>query len=181
MSGIIDDILGTLNYVDRIEGWIMSLRHGDYAGARKDGFLRLAAEMISSLFMTNTHVFALPRSGEHSLNEVEALLWKYGIPIFGRTHDARCMYFHVKQRQARWAEYLMLQAGIGLESPAFDRRNAAYPASHEPGWMPKPWSESTPRGKQLAAPAARSRDGKRKGNRASQFDSLLDEVERRLL
>lgn len=182
MSGIIDDLLGHLNYIDRIEGWVMSLRHGDYDQARKNGLAGFVAELVSSLFMTNTHTFAIPRAGAHSLNEVEALLKKYGIPIFGRTHDARCMYFHVKQRQARWAEYLLVQAGVQLESATFDSRNAAYPARHAPGWMPPAWSERpAERRPGFAREGHHGSASKRRGDRSSSIDSVLEEVERRLL
>ncbi len=180
MSGIIDDILGNLNYVDRIEGLIMSLRHGDYNEARKHGLPGVAAEVVSSLVMANTHSFAMSRSGNHTLNEVEALLARYGIPIFGRTHDARCMYFHVKKRQARWAEYLLLQAGVQLESPTFDSRNAAYPARHAPGWMPKPWGENAPPDKPVASPTMPPSEMNRLGERSSGIDSFLDKLEKHL-
>jgi hypothetical protein len=181
MSGIIDDLLGHLNYIDRIEGWIMSVRFGDYAQARKGGLAGVAAELLSSLFMGNTHTFALPRSGAHSLNEVEALLKKYGIAVFGRTHDARCMYFHVKRRQARWAEYLLVQAGVQLESATFDSRNAGYPGRHAPGWMPPAWSERpSGRGYRVRSEGHGS-VAQRRGERSAPFDSVLEEVERRLL
>lgn len=181
MSGIIDDILGNLNYVDRIEGLIMSLRHGDYARARRSGLLGIVIEVVSSMIMANTRTFAISRSGNFTLNEVEAMLRKYGISIFGRTHDARCMYFHVKLRQARWAEYLMLQAGVELESPIFDSRNVQYAGQHAPGWMPRPWIESARSTATDSHPPLPSSEVKRQRQQASRVDSWLDDLEQRLL
>ncbi len=101
--------------------------------------------------------------------------------IFGRTHDACCMYFHVKQRQARWAEYLLVQGGVQLESATFDSRNAAYPARHAPGWMPPAWSERPAERRPGFAPEGHGSASKRRGYRSSSIDSVLEEVERRLL
>ena len=138
---LFDDMLGPFNLIDRIEGLFMALRHGDYGEAAKGGVLGYAGEGASSLAGANTFRFALLRSGNHSLNEVEALLRGYGVRVFGRTHDATCMYFSVKKRQARWAEYVMLQAGVELSNAAFDHRNPGYVGTHDPGWMPAPWSD----------------------------------------
>jgi len=138
---LFDDLLGPFNLIDRLEGLLMALRHGNYREAAKGGVLGYAGEVASSLAGANTFRFALLRSGSHSLNEVEALLKGYGVPVFGRTHDATCMYFSVKRRQARWAEYVMLQAGVELSNATFDQRNPGYAGTHDPGWMPVPWSD----------------------------------------
>jgi len=137
---LLHDVLGRLNYIDRIEGLFSAIRHGDYRHA--EGVAGILNEFVQSVGGANTHKFSMPRRGRHSLNEVEAQLRKYGITVFGRTHDGNYMHFHVKRRQARWAEYIMLHAGVELVGPLFDSRNAGYKDSHAPGWMPAPWSES---------------------------------------
>lgn len=154
-GSVVDDVVGRLNFIDRLEGLVMALRHGNYQEAAKGGLLGYAGEAASSLAGANTFRFALLRSGNHSLNDVEALLKGYGVPIFGRTHDATCMYFSVKKRQARWAEYVMLQAGVELNNATFDRRNPGYVGTHGPGWMPAPWSDH-PRGVETPRQAAHS-------------------------
>lgn len=119
---ILDDwIMGPLNVLDRLERVVTGVRFRDMG-----------------------YQLAIPRcdkGGEFALSDVSRLLKKYGVAIYGRTHDANHIYFHVKKRQARWAEYLLLHAGVELHSPLFDQRNPGYVASHEPGWMPTPWSE----------------------------------------
>lgn len=120
---LLDDfVFGPCNLIDRAEGLISGIRYGD-----------LGCQ------------FAIPRAdkgGPYTLTEVEDLLARYGVAVFGRTHDANHMYFKVKKRQARWAEYLMLHAGVELTTPTVDARNPGYAASHAPGWMPRPWSEA---------------------------------------
>lgn len=119
---ILDDwLLGPLNFIDRFERLITGTRFRDMGYKLK-----------------------IPRrdkGGKHTLSDVERILKRYGVAVYGRTHDANHMYFHVKKRQARWAEYLLLHAGVELHSPLFDQRNPGYVAAHEPGWMPTPWAE----------------------------------------
>ncbi len=121
MDFLDDYVLGPLNLLDRIEGLLVGLWHGDLG-----------------------YELAIPRAdkdGDFSLNEVRALLAKYGVVTYGRRFDARNMYIRVKKRQARWAEYILLHAGVELRNPIFERRNPGYVAQHAPGWMPRPWSE----------------------------------------
>ncbi len=138
---LFDDLLGPLNIIDRMEGLVSAIRYGNYRRARRHGAVGVSAELVRSVFGVNTARFALIRDGDHSLVEVEKLLKRYGIPVFGRTHDSENMYFSVKKRQARWAEYIMLNAGIDLANPTFDMHNPGYVGRHGPGWMPTPWAE----------------------------------------
>jgi len=124
LMDLLDDfILGPLNWVDRLEWLVRGALYGDF-GAK----------------------FAIPRADKSendapTLNEVERLLKRYGIAVYGRTHDSRNMYFHVKNRQARWAEYILLHAGVKLRNPTVDSRNAGYLARHAPGWMSEAWAD----------------------------------------
>ncbi len=121
MDFLDDFVLGPCNLIDRLEGLLRGIGYGDLG-----------------------HQFAIPRAdkeGVFTLNEVDTLLNHYGIPIYGRTHDADHMYFRVKKRQARWAEYLLLHAGVDLHSPTVDGRNPGYAAAHPPDWMPTAWAD----------------------------------------
>lgn len=123
MDFLDDFVMGPLNVIDRAEGLLSAIRYGDMG-----------------------HQFAIARmdKGEaHSLNECEAMLHKYGIAVYGRTHDARCMYFRVKNRQAAWAEYVMQCAGVDLLSPPVDARNAGWTARRSD--MPTPWKDRSRR------------------------------------
>jgi len=156
LMDLLDDyIFGPLNYVDRLEGLLKALYYQD-TGVR----------------------FAIPRKGKggkHTLQDVSQILQQYGIPIFCRTHDSKNMYFRVKKRQAAWAEYLLLNAGIELNHPLVDPRNINYAASHPPGWMPTPWAEKQPNNlPNTQAPSSSTNKG------ASKSESLWQEFTRGL-
>lgn len=119
---LLDDwVFGPLNLIDRLEGLFKAALYGDMG-------YRMTIPRVD-------------KGGKHSLPNVQRTLKKYGVATYGCTHDANNMYFSVKKRQARWAEYILLHAGVELTSPTFDRRNPAYVARHEPGYMPTPWSD----------------------------------------
>lgn len=118
-----DFVLGPLNLIDRVEGLLSGVAYRDMG-----------------------HQFAIGRAdkgAEHCLADVERILHKYHIAVYGRTHDSQHMYFHVKKRQAAWAEYLLLNAGVELHSAPVDTRNAGYAATNTAKGkaMPAPWDE----------------------------------------
>lgn len=123
MSKILDFldnfVYGPMNYIDRFEGLVKSSIYWD------TGY-RFA-------------ILRLDKGGKHSLAEVSNLLQSYGIAIYCRTYDADNRYFRVKKRQAIWAEYLLLHAGVDLRSPLLDPRNLRYVTNHPSGWMPTSW------------------------------------------
>jgi hypothetical protein len=79
----------------------------------------------------------------------ESILRRYRIHAYGRSiavHDGQQVRsFHVNARQARFAEYLLLRAGIPLASALIDPRNAAAADREE---MPTQWQE----GRSMATP-----------------------------
>jgi len=115
-----DDLFGPLNFMDTLEGFIRGLAYGD-----------LGYEL---------QIQRADKGGQHTMNEAIDILKGYGVDTFWYGFDSQKMYFRVKKRQARWAEYILLHAGVELLNPAFDHRNAGYAAGHAPGWMPRPWS-----------------------------------------
>jgi len=120
LEEIYDNFAGNLNLLDVIEGFVRGLAYGDF------GY-----QMI---------VKRVDKGGSHRMSEAIEILKGYGVDSFWFGFDSQNMYFRVKNRQARWAEYVLLHAGVELLNPAFDQRNAGYAASHAPGWMPRPWS-----------------------------------------
>ena len=73
---------------------------------------------------------------------VESILRRYRIHAYGRSiavqDGTQLRSFHVNARQARFAEYLLLRAGLPLVGGLIDPRNAAA-ADHEE--MPARWQE----------------------------------------
>lgn len=117
---LLDDlIIGPFNVIDRVEGLITGIRYGDMG-----------------------HQFAIGRAdkgADHTLVDCEKILKPYHIAVYGRTHDSKRVYFHVKKRQAAWAEYVLLRAGVELLSSPVEARNAGWAGGHAD--MPTPWSE----------------------------------------
>lgn len=136
-----DFIFGPLNIIDRGEGLIKRMVYRDTAV--KFSILKIA------------------KGGTHTRADVQAILDRYGVVTFGHTHDGTCQHFLVKSRQAVWAEYLLLNAGVELQNPPVDPRNYGYPSKHPDGWMPTPWSEKersdTPHGQPLQASTENSK------------------------
>ena len=92
-----------------------------------------------------------------TLHQVTQLLQDRGILTYGYTHSANYFYFSVSTKQAEWAEYILLRAGIGdqLENPTFRHdKNVQWAGRHAgvpPAWKdrrkspsPKPSSKSAP-------------------------------------
>jgi hypothetical protein len=122
LTDFVDDwVLGPFNLIDRLEGFLTGVRYQDLG-----------------------YEFSIPRTdkgGSFSLNEVRELLKNYGVDTYGRRFDSQRMYFRVKKRQASWAEYILLNRGVELLGPTFDRRNLEYVGRHPAGWMPTPWKD----------------------------------------
>ena len=119
----LDDIAGGMNWIDRIEGLITRLRWRDVG-----------------------HEITITRAdkgGTLSGVEVESTLRRYGVRVCGRLHDSKTLSFTVKRRQARWAEYVLLRAGVPLESRLYDSRNMDWAARHS--GLPRAWADARPR------------------------------------
>lgn len=148
-------VLGPLNLIDRFEGILRGITYGDMG--------------------TEITICRSDKGGSFSLNEVRLLLKGYGVDTFGRRFDSQNMYIRVKNRQARWAEYVLLHAGVELLNPAFDHRNASYAAKHPPGWMPRPWSAGPKKSGEQDANSAREREPEQEKDKGllAWLDSLL--------
>ncbi len=122
LMDLLDDfVFGPLNLINRAEGLLRLLIY-------RDSGVRFA-------------ILREDKGGLHSLAQVRTILKRYGVVLFGCTHDAQCIYFTVKKRQADWAEYLLLHAGVALHNPPINPRNLTYATQRPAGWMPRPWSE----------------------------------------
>lgn len=117
MDFLDDNVFGPMNLIDRLQGLIMGAIYQD----------------MGHKFTVRYH----DRGGKHTRAEIESLLNKYGIAVYGRTHDANNMHFLVKKRQARWAEHVMRRAGVELIGGLVDASNAKV----QVGTLPKAWAE----------------------------------------
>jgi len=143
---MLDDIfltIASLDIFEKLFGVFWNLRHADWRGARKrKGATGIATEAVSATVGSTSWRFEVPRGQGFSGTDIEQILNRYGITVWNRGVNRHSYFFNVKKRQARWAEYLIMQKSIKLISRPFDERNAGYPERHPMGWMPRPWSES---------------------------------------
>lgn len=116
-----DFVFGPINFINRAEGIIKQKAYRDTA--------------------VKFSILRIDKGGTHTRGEVRAIIKKYEVPAFGTTHDSKCLHFLVKNRQAAWAEYVLLHAGIELQNPPVNPKNYEYVRQHESGWMPTAWED----------------------------------------
>jgi hypothetical protein len=118
MDFLDDNVFGPANLIDRLQGLIMGAIYRDFG-----------------------HKFTVryaDRGGHHSRAEIEAMLSKYGIAVYGRTHDANHMHFLVKKRQAPWADYLMRNAGVAIVGEPLAPGNGSPKGKLPAAWIDQP-------------------------------------------
>ena len=76
--------------------------------------------------------FSFSRRTEWRGIDIERLLRRHGIRLWERSLDSKDLYFNVKAGQARFAEYVMLRAGVPLTSEWVDPRHAGVQPIGEP-------------------------------------------------
>lgn len=74
--------------------------------------------------------------------DVEKILRRYGIRVWGRERDDVTRSLLVKQSQAEWAEYVLCRAGVPLAGELLNPKNADYADMHADSPMPAPWSQN---------------------------------------
>ena len=95
-----------------------SLWHADWKGAyQRSGFAGLCVETLRSAIGINSYPFFVPMKSTWSGKGIQQLLAKHGIRMWGSAFANGTLFFHVKRRQAAWAQYVMLRAGVPLQAP----------------------------------------------------------------
>lgn len=95
--------------------------------AKLDWFERLD-ELIHWLSGVKSWKFAVSRSSGFSGQQIESMLKKYGVKVWGRGFTRETLTFRVNEKQANWAEYLLYQNHIPVFSRPFNPENASYAA-----------------------------------------------------
>ncbi|MCO6451923.1 MAG: hypothetical protein J5I90_14165 [Caldilineales bacterium] len=176
---LFDAILGPINPISRILGGLSAIRHANYKrAADKNGVAGVLGEVVGGATGITGFQFTIPREGAHSLEEVQALLRRYGVPSFTILHDHENFYFSVKRSQARWAEYVLMSAGVELLNQPFDQANVVSTSSQAPGYMPTPWSEKTDRRKKrVQSGSEESTDARKSRPRTNDLEGMIDRAE----
>lgn len=111
-----------------------------------DWFERLD-ELLRFICGDESWRFCVPRSCGLSGREIEQLLQRHGVMIWGRNFSRDHLFFRVKLNQANWAEYLLWRRGIPADSRPFNTKNQSYGRRHYPGTEPPiTYSHTNPRG-----------------------------------
>jgi hypothetical protein len=136
------DLMDALNWVDRVEGLISSFVHADWKGAsRKRGRGGIAGELGRALTGGSSWSFHIPRASGWSGADIERFLSHYGIVIWGRRVTSEHFIFSVKERQANWAEYLLLRRGLPVSGRSYNPLNPVYGQRYAPGDQPPAWAD----------------------------------------
>jgi hypothetical protein len=139
MPGILD-LVDAVNILSRIEAVVGALLYNTRRSPRVHGVAALPS----------AHEIRVSRYSEWSGTEVVRFLTHYGVDVWGGRTTSDHFIMYVKDRQAKWAEYLLLRRGIPVDSVPCDSRNLTYAAAFAPGSSPPAWNGATPLG--VAAP-----------------------------
>ena len=118
------DFLDIFNWIDRLEGLIQGMRYGDAGRTTR-----------------------IEHSEASVAQDYEDALKKRGVAVYGRGVDSKELRFKVKNRQARWSEYILRRMGAPITSKEVDPRNRTWAARHTPGQLPAAWADRPQRKK----------------------------------
>lgn len=134
------DVLAYFDPIDRIEGLVSTFLNADWRGAyKRHGRLGVLREFIACIASHNCPTIYIARRSSWRGIDVERLLKRHGVKLWDRGLANRDeLYFCVKRRQARWAEYVLKRAGVTCRCEMTDPRNAEWGAAYAPGSEPTP-------------------------------------------
>jgi hypothetical protein len=130
------DLPAYFDPIDRIEGLISTFLNADWARARKGGPLGILKELLSCAVSYNAPTVYVSRYSIWRGIDIERLLRRHGVKVWDRGIAGEDLYFCVKRRQVRWAEYLLLRAGVPVMSALKEPRNRQWTARYQPGSEP---------------------------------------------
>lgn len=145
-----DDILDKFNLIGRVQGLLWSLT--SYLPHRKSHKGRKVGKWRVDGGVREIHIDRMQNTG----GEAERVLERAHIPIAGRRITDKEAIFLVRARQAKWAELVLLRAGVAL-GPGhrmIDPANVKYAAGKGavPLWGQAGASLTDAYGKELARP-----------------------------
>lgn len=134
------DLIASFDIIDYIDGVVGDLRYAPWRDAwNRNGITGVIGEGIASLLGWRSHRLAIQRHAGWSGVDVETILGKYHISLWGRGFTKDSLTFLVKERQARWAEYVLQSAGAPVVSKVIDPKNIQ---AFDKG-LPRAWDERT--------------------------------------
>jgi hypothetical protein len=110
-----------------------SMWHANWKDAyRRGGIGGLGMEALQSLLGTNSYPFLVPMSSGWSGRNIQRLLAKKGIRMWGWAFADGVFLFHVRRNQAAWAQYVLLHEGVPLQGPLLGQTPDASAAISSP-------------------------------------------------
>jgi hypothetical protein len=134
------DLLDIPEYFDpinRIEGAVSTFLNADWLGAyQRNGITGVISEFVACVTSRNAPTIRVSRHSHWRGIDIERLLARHGVKVWDRGLAGHNLYFCVKRRQVRWAEYLLLRAGVPVTSVLVEPRNYGYAERYPPGSEP---------------------------------------------
>ena len=134
------DLLDIPEYFDpisRIEGAVSTFVNADWLGAyHRNGITGVISEFVACVTSRNAPTIQVSRYSHWRGIDIERLLARHGVKVWDRGLAGHNLYFCVKRRQVRWAEYLLLRAGVPVTSVLTEPRNYDYAERYPPGSEP---------------------------------------------
>ncbi len=131
------DLPAYFDLIDRIEGVASTFLNADWAGAhRRNGVAGILSEFVACLTAYNAPTIRVSRHSPWRGIDIERLLRRHGVRVWDRGIAGEDLYFCVKRRQVRWAEYLLLRAGVPVTSALNEARNRQYAQHYPPSSEP---------------------------------------------
>ena len=129
----VDDILGSFNAIDLLAGIVAGIFYGDVM----------------------PHRFSIPHPELDFWEKTQTAFWngrgaaqilkERGVRVYWWGFSGKEVFFHVANRQASWAEYILLRGGVPIAATV-DSRNAGWAANPKhKGTLPTPWAKRKPR------------------------------------
>lgn len=111
------DLPAYFDPVDRIDGMVSTFVNADWRRAyRKRGIVGLIGEFVACVTSHSAPTITVVRNSQWRGIDIERLLARHGIKIWDRGIKGNELYFCVKRRQVKWAEYMLLRAGVPVTS-----------------------------------------------------------------
>ena len=142
----LSDLPAYFDVIDRFEGILSTFLNADWAGAyRHNGISGVITELLACITSNNAPTVRVSRDSHWRGIDIERLLYRHGVKVWDRGISGDDLYFCVKRRQVKWAEYLLLRAGVPVTSALAEPRNRGYTERYAPGSEPPTGRRPRPR------------------------------------
>lgn len=131
------DLPAYFDPINRLEGMISTFRNANWNNAyAQRGVVGWMDEFCACVTARNAPTIRVARGSPWRGIDIERLLDRHGVKVWDRGIAGDELYFCVKRRQVKWAEYLLLRAGVPVTSALSEPRNTDWAEKYPPGSEP---------------------------------------------